>query len=402
MTAPRSDRLDPAIPMSGLLLDQDRVTSLLAAAAGGAEVGAVEVKYLRWKPGTNLVVRYDLHVAERPTTATAFVRADGAGCLAHKAVDPANLSLAGLAAARSAVSSPLWHDPATDVLVQWLPLDLRLPALARGAAALAERAGASDSCSKAVELLAYKPRRRAVHRVGDVVVKAYAVEADASRAGLAARMAAVALGPHAAEPIGANLEDRSITQAWVPGRACCDQLQSVGELRDVVERLHVAAPVGLPEGGAGPQMVRATQTAELVAAALPELAGTLDRLVDRLAATVPPDGPVVLCHGDLSVDQLVDSPGRGLVLLDLDEAVAGPAILDWTSYVAAGVRRVDDLAAADDTLANLAPRLGPAESRWWLATSLLRLAATPLRQLHDGWPHLLAERLTAAEAVLNR
>jgi len=402
MTTPGSSGLDPALPASDLLLDSERAGDLLDTAAGTAEVGAVDATYLRWKPGTNLVVRYDLTVDGRPTTASALIRAEASGNLARKAADPDNRRLASVAARHAGVAAPLWHEPWADVLVQWFPLDLRLPALANGATAVAERAGAADRGSDHMTLLAYKPRRRAVQRVGGAVVKVHAAEADATRAALAARMASAALGPHAADLIGANQQDRSTAHAWVNGRSLSDGPPQLVHLREVVERLHAAAPTGLPEGGAAQHLMVAVQTARLVAAAMPGLAATVDHVLRCLGAEVPVAGASVLCHGDLSADQVVDSPGRDLVLLDFDEAVAGPAVLDWASFAAAGVRGVDDLDQARDTLAGLAPTLDPAEMRWWLATSLLRRAATPLRQIQSAWPELVTARVAAAAAALGR
>ncbi len=388
---------DPAIPAAVDLLDAERAGELLSATAGRAELGPVSVRYLRWKPGTNLVVRYDVAVGGVTTTASAFTRAGGG--LARWAADPGHRRLSAAAAAHAAVPSPLGHVATGDVLVQWFPLDLRLPALVHGAAALARRAGAHPPDSADVALLAYKPRRRAVQRIGNVVVKVHADEADARQGDLAARRASRALGLHAPEPVGASTEDRSTAQAWVVG---CQPAGGLGldEVRQLLARLHAASPDGLAPGGVGTQLARASQTAELVATAVPGLVDPVGRLLSRLGGMAPPDRPHVLCHGDLSPDQLIVSPGRGLVLLDHDEAVAGPPVLDWASFAAADVRTVDDLDRARAALAVLDPRLDPAEGRWWLATALLRSAAAPLRCATYGWPELLAAQVAAAVAAL--
>ena len=61
--------------------------------------------------------------------------------------------------------------PELDALVQWLPLDLELPALAEPPTRLIDELEAAGVSSATVDgdpaLLAYKPRRRAVLRVGD-------------------------------------------------------------------------------------------------------------------------------------------------------------------------------------------------------------------------------------------
>ncbi|MEJ7763959.1 MAG: aminoglycoside phosphotransferase family protein [Acidimicrobiales bacterium] len=389
--------LDTALPAAADLLDPARAAEVLAAAAEGASLGPVAVRYLRWKPGTNLVVRYDVEVDGLATTASAYIRTGGG--LGGWAADLGHQRLAAAAAAHAAVPSPLAHVAATDVLVQWFPLDLRLPALAQGAVTVAQRAGVGPAGRTDVELLAYKPRRRAVQRVGEVVVKVHAAAANAQRAALAARLAARALGRQAPEPVGACTEDRSTAQAWVSGRPI-ERLGLVDEVRELLVRLHAASPRGLHEAGVGSQLVQAPQTATLVVTAVPRLADTVERLLSRLGAEAPPDQRHVLCHGDLSADQLIISPQHGLVLLDHDEAVAGPPALDWASFATASVQSVADLEPARATLAVLAPMLNPAQGRWWMATALLRRAAFPLRSASPGWPDLLAARVAAAAAAL--
>src|SRR5439155_4250875 len=77
---------------------------------------------------------------------------------------------------RSPSPTPLWYDRELDVLVQWLPLDLRLPALAEIPALLRDAFGRRGThvADGPHELLAYSPRRRAVLRVRGHVLRFYA------------------------------------------------------------------------------------------------------------------------------------------------------------------------------------------------------------------------------------
>ncbi|MEJ7722404.1 MAG: hypothetical protein WKF58_19110 [Ilumatobacteraceae bacterium] len=64
-----------------------------------------------------------------------------------------------------------------DALVQWLPLDVRIPVLVDGAAKLARRLRAAgvrvDDAGVKPKLIRYSPRRRAVLRFGDHIIKSY-------------------------------------------------------------------------------------------------------------------------------------------------------------------------------------------------------------------------------------
>src|SRR5207248_160901 len=100
--------------------------------------------------------------------------------LARVATRAAHVDLARRVDGRSPSPTPLWYDPELEVLVQWFPLDLRLPALAD-----------VPDLDRA-EVLGYAPGRRAVLRPDHLDRAASAVEVVAAVApSLRARARAV-------------------------------------------------------------------------------------------------------------------------------------------------------------------------------------------------------------------
>src|SRR5688500_221327 len=179
---------DPALPRLRLVLDPEAMAPVLHRSLGPeAALQDVRVQYLRYKPRTNIVVRYDVRVDGRWCDATAMITARR--YLGRRAGKPENVSLARLVDGRSPAPMPLHYEPELDVLVQWLPLDLELPALAELPGRLLDAAGVKlRDAGGEPELLAYKPRRRAVLRIGPHVLKIYAKEEEfnAAAAGLRA------------------------------------------------------------------------------------------------------------------------------------------------------------------------------------------------------------------------
>jgi aminoglycoside phosphotransferase (APT) family kinase protein len=124
-------------------------------------------------------------------------------------------------------------------------------------------------------------------------------------------------------------------------------------------------------------------------------------MLQRLTETVPAGLPMVLSHGDFSVDQLlVDTQGR-LTVTDVDNACQAPEALDLSCFAAnvMGGRTgdADQSEAVLDEL--LAGRDAPPAVEWFYAAALLRRCDRPFRRQKKHWPEKSSTILDHVEKV---
>jgi ATP-binding cassette, subfamily B, bacterial len=402
--APRAERrpvpADRALPHMAEVLDPDVMAEVLARSLGeNAAPPDVRVHYLRYKPETNLVVHYDVGIGGRWHHATAMIaRSD----LARRARKSKNLVLADMVDGRSPAEHPLFFEPAIGALIQWLPLDISLWALAVPPAQRDQRLRAAglrvNGHGVEPSLLAYKPRRRAVVRLGGHVLKYYASHAGfgSAVAGLKAADAASVRTPG----FEASLPDLFVTvQSYVPGPAFASPAVAAVEAGAALARLHAGSPAGVGDFSPAEQLDGAAASARLVAHIEPELRKRLDTLLRRLEAGLPVGLGHVPAHGDFNARQLVDG-ADGLVITDFDGMCTAPAALDLATYLAYLVR--GDSADLDAALAVLEMVLEgygerPDGLSWYLATMILRRSARPFRYQDEHWPERVEEMVAAAE-----
>jgi hypothetical protein len=399
--------VDPALPRLRVLLDADAMASFLRRSlAADAPVPEVRVHHVRYQPGRKAVVRYDVGLDGRRYDAVA-VTAGGRRYLARRAGKPESVALARLVDGRSPARMPLRFEPELDALIQWYPLDLELPALAEPPERLLGELEAAGISIGEVEAdpstLAYKPRRRAVLRVGEHVLKIYAKEEElaASVAGL--RAASAAAGVRTAALEGA-LPTRLVTvQSLLAGPPPAPEA-AAGEAGKLLRELHAADEAGLYVAGPSHQLAVAEQAAAYITAILPALGDRLKTFLRALEATMPADRRFVFSHGDFSARQLLVTPD-GLAVVDFDARRRAPAALDlatYTAHVVSGGR--DHLEDAYGVLEELLEGYGgrPPGISWYLAACLLRHARSPFRYFDERWPERVEGMVEAAEAALRR
>jgi hypothetical protein len=384
------------------LLDPDSMAPVLRRSLGrDAELGEVRTRYLRYKPRTNLVVHYEAMVDGGRHDAVVRIAAEDD--LERRVRKPRNVAMAQAVDGRSPAANPLVYDAGLDAMIQWLPLDLSLPALAAPPAELYRRlreAGV-DVLEPAEEprMVVYKPRRRAVLRVGGHVLKAYSQEANfrAAVAGLRSTSDATvvpAAGFEAALP-DLRLTVQAALAGFAPVRADEVAAEAGALLRDL-QRLSVGDPEPAPPSH---QLAAAAESADLVEAIAPGLRRRLHTLVRRLEVAAPVPGATVVAHGDFHAGQLLSRGGR-LAVIDFDELCAAPPALDLATYAAHLVHgRGGELEAARIVLETAAGGYGerPDALDWYLATSILRRAPFPFRYLDEDWPDLVEGMVGAAE-----
>ena len=364
---------DPALPRLGALLDPDAMAPVLERSLGRpAQLGAVRIARVTYKPGERATVHYEVQVDGRREDVVA--RAVAGRDLAAKARRPALVLLAERVNGRSPAATPLTHDADVGALLTWLPLDPRLPALV-------ELPGA--------RLLSYKPGRRAVLRRGQHVLKAYG-----SARQFAAASAILAVAPALGIPTPrceAVLEPLRVTVHVPVDGTSPTGPEAAAEAGALVRSLQEAEVAGLPPTPRSAQLEAARRKAGLLGAVAPHLRPRVDGLVRRLAATEPPASRLVPAHGDFHPRQLLRA-GKTLHVVDLDSLCLGSPGLDLAEYAAeAGPAVLDAL------LAGYGGR--PEGLEWDLAAALLVRASHPFHRALPAWESRTEALVAAAEEV---
>ncbi len=396
---------DAALPQMQRLLDPVEMAPVLQRSLGReTATPEVQIRYLRYKPRKDLVVHYDVTIDGATHGAVAIIAARRD--LSRWVAEPTYRRLAELVDGRAPAVKPLSYDPELNAMIQWLPLDIGLPALAQEPGQLRLRlqaAGVSiPAFGESARLLAYKPRRRAVLRLDDHVVKIYAGEEEFANA-----------------VTGLDISTR-IRGVRVPGReAVMPELQLTCQALLTGERpdgrkatraagaelftLHASDAKGLRPFTPDDQLGAAAASAGSVSAVVPELEPRLEALLRTLEATAPDAGPLLPSHGDFHANQLLELD-RGLAVIDFDEMCVAPAALDFSSYVAHLVNgNTDDLESAALALGGLVQGYGrrPRAVSWYLATSILRRSPFPFRFMEPHWPTRIENMVAAAEEALH-
>ncbi|MGH2997191.1 MAG: hypothetical protein ACRDM9_12825, partial [Gaiellaceae bacterium] len=243
-----------------------------------SSVSGVRVHYLRYKPATRLVVRYGVTLGDRVCDATAL--AEPSADLAGWAADPEHLELARKVDGRAPALTPLAYDAELGALIQWLPLDLTMPALAEESAelrSLLQAAGVEIAESgDGPGILAYKARRRAVLGLDGHVVKIYAGKADFENAvvGLEASGHSPELVVPRSEAVLPALQ--LTCQTLLPGKPPSGHHAAARAAGSALALLHRTPPLGLRPFPPESQLAAAASSARSAAAVAPELAGRLE------------------------------------------------------------------------------------------------------------------------------
>jgi hypothetical protein len=319
-----------------------------------------------------------------------------------------------------------------------VPDDPALPGLAAAAdPRLVARRLRMQSDEVSVEMLRYRPRRRAVLRYrvrpgGRVVLAkvfspargrrllaiaaALADGREADRTGLRLGLPAGRLAPGALVlPFleGTSLRDLLLTGAPLPPPERLAALPDDLHRRCLPAVGGPALPVESGDRPAGRRRfcpVTALSAARLAARLLPDEGCAAARLAEAVVGwsevSEPADDWIV--HGDLYENQvLVDGDTVGLI--DLDDLGPGDPLLDAANFSAhlllLGTSRPAPkiLRYRDEFRAGACRRFDrdPADLAWREAYCLLRLAAGPFRVLHPEWPRRMSARLALAKEALD-
>jgi ABC-type multidrug transport system fused ATPase/permease subunit len=391
---------DRGLPQMAQVLDTDVMAEVLARSLGeDADPPHVRVRDLRYRPETDLLVHYDVGIEGSRHRATATI---SRGDLERRARRSENQALADMVQGRSPAEHPLSFEPGLGALVQWLPLDLSLWALALPPAQRDRRlrnAGVPTP-GRAAEplLLGYRPHSRAVVRLNGHVLRYYASHASfgAALAGLEAAERASVRAPGFA---GSVPELLVTVQSHASGPGLDSPAAVAVDAGAALARLHAGGPSRVRDFPPAEQLRAAAASATLVARVVPSLRTRLGALLGRLEATAPVGLGHVPAHGEFDVRRLLDG-GDGLLITDFDAMCSAPAALDVASYVTHLVRGgAKDLHAALAALDLVLQGYGerPAGLSWYLATTILHRSPEPFRHQDEHWPKRVEEMVTAAE-----
>jgi hypothetical protein len=294
--------------------------------------------------------------------------------------------------------------PEVSALVQWLPLDVRLPVLGDEAERLSHRLAKKGILVDPAEpeLLRYWPRRRAVLRFGSHILKLYRDQRDFEEALHALRLARK-LGLVLTPRYEGRLKARRVTvQQWLPG--CSPSLPPAGSepAGRLLADLHTDRRLAVHRTTPQDLLLKATTRGRFVTDLLPDLQPDVARLVADLTANLPDPGPTVTSHGNFHAGQLL--AGRaGLALVDVDRLCrAAPAfdLASFASHLAFG--QPGDRAVLEAAVNSLQVGYGthPPDLAWYLSTCLLRRAAVPFRYQDVHWPETTARLVQLAREVL--
>lgn len=393
---------DPALPGLGVLLAPGLAADAIERALGVMAIASISIREVDYRPGKRADVRYALDLGSDQCEIVVSLDSKAAR------LDPDAEGLAAQVAGRIPAPSPIGIDAETGALVQCLPLDVTLPALAEPVAELSDRLAAAGvrlgPWAGEPERLGYRARRSAVLRLDGHVIKAYSDDAGltAGARGLEwswrRRLGAV--------PLLATLPGlRATVQPALDGAGVprLDAGASAAEAGTFLRELHDHPGVGLPQQPIESQFDAAAEAAWLVATVAPQLEDRVVSLMRLLSDAAPRNEPARAAHGDFNASQLVRAEAS-LAVLDFDHLCSAAPALDLASYAANLVGGRDgDLDHARSALAAGLVGYGttPPGLRWHLAAAITRRAASPFRLWKKSWPERAGLILRDAERVLN-
>lgn len=415
---------DPALPALTLGLHPEFARQVFQSwlDRSGLTVAACRPVYIRYKPGTNATVRYDLELSDEHHTWHEIV--------VLRVLPPGRserqIAKSWIVAATETyrrldrvppIVDPVVVLPELDALAVSFPIDAKLPGLPE---VLSGRSWARPS------VVRYKPGRKALLRsitsAGGNTAELYTKVFEPALATMLehrARSCAAALqanGISAAAPLGCSPDLGAVFYAGVPGTPLLELRKTPGYLDylpTVIEtaralRSSALFPLSPHRLADESSMLHASANTlkwliPALQAELDELVSTLDALLGQLSDDLLP------AHGDYYDDQILVDPTRTTVI-DFDEARLAHPILDPGNFVAhieaaiecgATEPGVDWLIAARDQLTEAwETELGSAALATATACGLLKLAVGPFRRLELNWPARIQALITLARRAI--
>ncbi len=397
---------DDGLPQIAHMLDPDAMGSILARSLERDEpLEGVEIRYLRYRHGKNLVVHYEVEVdgIDRHAVSITSSKYD----LSGEPATPEHRSRAKLVEGRAPAANPFSYEPELRALIYWLPFDPDLPALSQPPRSLRrrlEREGIELASTDGEPLLLqYRPRRRATLRLDSHVVKIYRYEADFDEGVRGLHASADVVSVRTARCEAVVPEWRLTVQELLPGTPPARRADAARNAGAVLAKLHASDLGSLPPQLPADRLRGVGESVKLVAAVAPTVAERARSLLGRLESEAPHGDVLVPSHGDFHGGQLLELAKGGYALIDFDLLGAAAPALDVANYAGHLVAQEGfDVTAAASVLEALVEGYGgrPAGLSWYLSAAILRSARGPFKRFEPDWPERIETTVAAAESAL--
>jgi len=395
---------DEKLPQIAQLLDAEAMKSFLARSLGRDELpGGVQIRYLRYRHGTNLVVHYETEIdgVGRHAVSVTSSKHD----LSGEPARPEHRERATRVESRTP-GTPFSYLPELQALVYWLPFDPDLPALSEAPATLRARLEAAGVEVTAADgeplLLQYRPRRRATLRLGRHVVKIYRYDDDYADGTRGLQASALVGSVRTARGEAFVPEWRLTVQELLPGNPPARRADAARDAGAVLAALHASTIDGLPPHLPADRLQGVAESVRLVAAVAPALAERAESLLRRLEAEAPDPDVLVASHGDFHGGQLLHLAAGEYAVIDFDLLAAAAPALDVANYAGHLVAQEGlDVTAAAAVVDALSDGYGkrPPGLPWYLSAAILRSCRGPFKRFEPDWPDRIETTLGAAEAA---
>lgn len=412
-------RRDSNIPGLELVLNPARLVESLNGQLDISRIEGIKLDYLRYKPGMNCLVRYEL-------------RADGNTIHAYaKAHGLDSVNKISKSTERPVIDSFLGPGRVVltgqKIIFSTFPNDAKLASLHSlndegFRRRLFGRMFGSDSAwqdSTFGQILNYKPERRYVVGLeradGEAALAKFYSRGDYAKAHAISRKMNKSHHDFCPETIGRSKKHSVVAYRWQPGttlrQLSIDGKLSMSDLVATAESLaefHASSGQGLSLPGLDGQLERLNALADQLGILLPQLARRAKNLAQRLTRWLstqrPQRQPI---HGDFYDKQAVINNGRAS-LIDLDAAQLGSPLADLGSYIAHLERwagnhgiSVNDVRTQKETLVGAYEKLSgstcPDQLDCYIALSLFALIHHPFRNWAQDWPVQTERLLTRVE-----
>ena len=399
---------DPLLPAISAAWDGDAIGAILNRGLRDETVRSCEPCYVKYKPERYCRIQYQVELENQD--------GDILRTPAHVSLYPAkraekvarrnDLPQGGVPHSRLHAT----YIPELAAIVQVFPVDLALPGLSEAISAeamarriqqgLGERAGGSlEGCE--VELVRYKAEKRAVLRYAlrGTRIRAVYGKLRSDRGDAISRIAGALARADVPtpEPLAYLADLNMFLQSEGAGVRLAD-LRSTAEYAswmpavvDALVRLHTAEIADLPRPSDSNEVAELQNAADTVAVLLPHLGVAATSLAHRLTARLSTiQGNRAPTHGSFHDDQVL--VGDAVTLIDLDGVKMANPLSDvghFLSYLSA-----DGASDAYERFLTSYRSALPGGGDDYLvfeASSLLRWATLPFRELRPDWPQAVAE-----------
>ena len=395
---------DPALPAARYLAGPDALDVLrVPVEATGGRLETAKVVHVRYRPGSDVVVRYSASVSwngAAPTSETL---------VATSTVHGLHPGIARLTAATrdGPLEVGVWRYPFDPVLV-----GLGDAVTRSGAAALL----GLTSARTRVKVIAYRPADRAVVRVthdDDPVAYLKIVAPDRVEPIAERHRNLRAGGVPAPDIVLADTERGLLALEPLVGPTWRDLMKETDDSvpwpgADAVAALCTSlAACDLPPPGPPSRITDGHLHARMLATVLPDLTPLLQPLADRFEALGAPE-PDGVIHGDLHEGQLIVGPDGIVGVLDVDDAGPGSSADDIGNLLARlHYREIAATTVDTDALVRYRGELERATADRWpremlhdhVSAALVGLATGPFRIQSAGWPELCGRLVERADEL---